>query len=45
MIAAAVRFAAKNTMFIYDMDDMRILHCGDLGMIPDEETIAKSRPY
>lgn len=31
----------KNTMFIYDMDDMRILHCGDLGMIPDEETIAK----
>ena len=31
----------KNTMFIYDIDDMRILHCGDLGMIPDEETIAK----
>lgn len=31
----------KNTMFIFEMDDMRILHCGDLGIIPDEETIDK----
>ncbi|MBR4635450.1 MAG: MBL fold metallo-hydrolase [Clostridia bacterium] len=31
----------KNTMFIYEMDGMRILHCGDLGIIPPEETVAK----
>lgn len=31
----------KNTMFIYEMDGMRILHCGDLGIIPPDETIAK----
>ena len=31
----------KNTMFIYELDDMRILHCGDLGVIPNKETIEK----
>lgn len=29
----------KNIMFVYEMDDMRILHCGDLGDIPDEDLI------
>ena len=31
----------KNTMFIYEMDGMRVLHCGDLGVIPPQETIDK----
>ncbi len=29
----------KNTMFIYEMDGMRVLHCGDLGVIPPQEII------
>ena len=31
----------KNVMFIYEMDGMRVLHCGDLGIIPPQETIDK----
>lgn len=31
----------KNVMFIYELDGMRVLHCGDLGIIPPEETIEK----
>lgn len=29
----------KNIMFVYEMDDMRVLHCGDLGEIPDKELL------
>lgn len=29
-----------NIMYIYEMDDMRILHCGDIGGIPDESVIS-----
>ena len=29
----------KNIMFVYEMDGMRILHCGDLGAIPDQEVL------
>ncbi|MCH5278411.1 MAG: MBL fold metallo-hydrolase [Christensenellaceae bacterium] len=29
----------KNIMFVYEMDDMRVLHCGDLGAIPDQELL------
>ncbi len=39
--ASGGKIRGKNIMFIYEMDDMRILHCGDLGVIPNEETIAK----
>ena len=29
----------ENIMFIYEMDDMRVLHAGDLGAVPDTDTI------
>ncbi len=29
----------ENVMFSFDMDGMRILHCGDLGEIPDKELL------
>lgn len=31
----------ENIMYIFEMDDMRILHCGDLGQLPDEATLAR----
>ncbi len=30
-----------NTMYMFEMDGLRVCHCGDLGCIPDEETIAR----
>ena len=36
-VGGAIR--GKNTMFIYEMDGMRVLHCGDLGVIPPQEII------
>jgi L-ascorbate metabolism protein UlaG (beta-lactamase superfamily) len=29
-----------NTMYMFEMDGIRICHCGDLGCIPDERTMA-----
>ncbi|MEG1560404.1 MAG: MBL fold metallo-hydrolase [Clostridia bacterium] len=33
-----------NIMFIYEVDDMRILHCGDIGAIPDPSVISAMLP-
>lgn len=30
----------RNVMFTYEMDNMRILHCGDLGEIPDKKLLS-----
>lgn len=30
----------ENTMFLFETDDMRVLHAGDLGTVPDEATIS-----
>ncbi|MDO5861258.1 MAG: MBL fold metallo-hydrolase [Thermoplasmata archaeon] len=32
-----------NTMYVFEMDDLRICHCGDLGCIPGEEILSKIR--
>lgn len=29
----------KNTIFIIEIDNLRIVHCGDLGHLPDEATV------
>ncbi len=31
----------KNVMFVYEIDGMRLLHCGDLGAIPSEDVLEK----
>ena len=32
-----------NTIFLFEADGQRIVHCGDLGHMPDEETLAAIR--
>ncbi len=31
----------KNTIFLFEIDGLRVVHCGDLGHIPDEKTLKK----
>lgn len=32
-----------NTMYLFEMDGIRICHCGDLGCIPDEDVLSRLR--
>ncbi len=31
----------KNSLFLFEIDGLRLVHCGDLGHIPDAETLKK----
>ena len=32
-----------NTMYLFEMEGMRVCHCGDLGCIPDDDIISRIR--
>lgn len=34
----------KNVMFVFDADGIRVVHCGDLGHVPDESTVKALGP-
>ena len=32
-----------NTMYLFEMDGISVCHCGDLGCIPDDDTVERIR--
>lgn len=34
----------KNTVFIFELEDMRVMHAGDIGAMPDADTLAAIGP-